>query len=388
MVDVADFEAAEMVAGPIGPDSLRLPGAPERIRQAVQDLHDLVGTLDRTSQQLKQANPRGDSPGKVVRALSHVAQRTGGVLDSDTDTLRDLAGALDHEGDVLRDAQSATLPELRSRWHAARVDLTEAVERDAREGGQLGGGGGHGGGGHGGGGHGGTRVAAEPLHDGQGGQAWQSVQSGQKRDAHQLARHLDGQVLDDYEHLFRRWLGSTFRDPGDGAAHAQVTLVGGALDEGMQRYRHTVRSILEDFSDALRRVEGADQQVAEKLHRKEHDVLSAKAFSPGAEPATGVSSPDEVERLSQELQDASGSLRGVDHALDEIRLNARGGRMLPSGERVGSNDGFRRDWAAHFDELKDNLDKVRHHSDTVLRRIQQLEEEGAHDIRRAGRADG
>ena len=374
--DTAGFEA-QVVAGPIGPDSLRLPGSPARLRQAVQGLHDLVSALDRTAQELHGTDAKADAPGKVARALGQVAERAGGVLDRDNDALRDLAGALDHLSNVLREAQSATLPELRSRWHAARVDLADAVESDAREGGHTAHGPGHGAG-HGGG-HG-SRVAAGSSAVEPGGGVLGP------RDSHQLARHLDGEVIDDYEHLFRRWLGASFNDPGDGASAQLDVVAGGPLDEGMRRYKQTLRAILEDYADGVRRVETADQDVASKLPRREHDVLAGA--HDGAAPASGSSSAEDVQRLAEGLQHAATALQDAARSLEDIRLDVRGGRMLPPGERIGSNDGFRRDWDAHLEALRGNLDQARQHSDSVLRRLQQLEEEGAHAIRRAGRADG
>ncbi|WP_188778235.1 hypothetical protein [Marmoricola endophyticus] len=376
---MVDLEA-ELASGPIGPDTLRLPGAPARLRSASQGLQDLVGVVDRVGQRLRQANPQGEAPGKVLRALSHVAQRAGAVLDDDTHTLRELADALDHESEVLRDAQSGTLPELRSRWHAARVDLAEAVATDARQSSDEVTG--HATGGHGSG-HGahGARVVAEPLG---------TAHEQKPHDALQLARDIDNQVLDEYEHMFRHWLGDTFREPG-GAHSAQAMLVGGALEEGIRRYRHTVRGILESWADAVRRVEHTDQQVATKLPHQPKAQATAhlvQFHEAGGQQQNGVSSPTEIQQLAQELQEARSGLSHAANRLDAIRLDIRGGRMLPHGERIGSNDGFRRDWEAHFDDLRDTLTAVGHRSDEVLNRIRHLEEESAQDIRRAGRADG
>ena len=83
------------------------------------------------------------------------------------------------------------------------------------------------------------------------------------------------------------------------------------------------------------------------------------------------------------MQDAAQTLGRAADRLEDVRLAIRSGRMLPEDERVGSNDGFKRDWTEHFDALREGLNATRRAADAAAERLRQIDLDSAADIRQA-----
>jgi hypothetical protein len=123
---------AALVSGPVGPDTIDLPGEPSRLREAVQGLRDVTRQVETVSQQLQQADPPQGGRGRTVLALSRGAQRAGTALEADARQLGELADSIESAADALAQGQDG-LDGPRQRWRAARQGIRQASQ-DAKGG--------------------------------------------------------------------------------------------------------------------------------------------------------------------------------------------------------------------------------------------------------------
>ncbi|MCD9197570.1 Mce/MlaD family protein [Aeromicrobium wangtongii] len=328
---------AVLVSGPIGPDTIDLPGEPARLREAVQGLRDLTRQLGQVSEQLQQANPPQGSRGRTVLALSRGAQRAGTALEADARQLGELADSIEAAADALAQGQDG-LDGLRQRWRAARQGLRQA------------------------------------LQDAKGG----------PHDPGALIRRIDAHTAEPHDAQFRRQAGLSFTDGGGGAqAEAMLLEQGGALQQAIGEYRREVRGIVDEYADLMQKAKNADNDVDRRLPRRAEASLGAVRGDGSGEPSPEISSPEAVQSLGEQLLDAAKALGQAADRLEDIRLAIRAGRMLPEEERVGSNNGFKRDWTEHLESVRESLTAGRRAADTAADRLRQADDDSAADIRQA-----
>lgn len=374
-----------IISGPLSPDAVRLPGAPSNLKLTVQSLAEVVADLKNVSQIYKQANPESPTSGRVLRAVAHVAQVTGQVLEGDTDQLQALSDAITHEAELLSSTQSQQLPELRQRWDGARHSLRTAVDEEnrrnrnaaaqAREVVPAGAGAHAGGGGH--------HAAAD------GGAAAPAQHEKPEIDADDLIRGIEGDAFEHYAPIFRRATGATYTSP-QGQAHATLVESGGALETAMSQFRNTLHAVFEEYSDVARRVLSADDEIEAKLMRNNHSVLVAHAVDDGTGPQVGISSVQEIQKLSESVRNGNNSLNNLSQKLQQASDSLNQGRLRDHDDQSKHTNGqkFAHEWDAHFDELRHNVNQALDHAGSVADKMQQLDEQGAHEVRRAGNADG
>lgn len=361
---------AQLMVGAIAPDTIQIPGEPQRLRRAAESLRDLCQQLDDVGKQLRHADAPEDTRGSTVRSLSRVAGRTGQTLQADSDTLRQLCDAVQHQADLLSDAHGR-LDELRATWRQARHDLRDAVQGDQNR-----------------------RQAAQSDDEANGAGGKASTASAKHDpepiDVSALIHDIDAEAAEKHGQAISRLSGIHFSGDG-GKQQSAAMLVDGDLDRAMTTYRHQVDQVLDDLTESMRRVHRADEQMSEHLHRSGTAVAQANAAnldeSPTEQPQV-ISSPEDIRSVAQTVRQAAQSLDQAAGQLREIRLGIREGRMLPDDERIGSSDGFQRSWTEHFDELREDLNHARTAGIQIADRLREIDDNGARDVRRSGRAGG
>ena len=387
---MAETFAAERVgfSGPPGPEMLRIPAEPAQLDQAAQQLGDLADHLVKSGEHLSGADGRHeDRKGHTTSALMHVAQWNGRTLVKDAGLLRELGEVVHHEGQLLGDIQAHDLPQLRRRWSQAQDQLVSELQQanaqaheaqsaqHQNQGGQ-----GHPGHqvhhGQPGDGprreaHGEAFVAAQPVQ--------QPVHQPDLPGPHAVLQHLDENLVAPYGELFRDLHG---RHASYGAGHGQpgASLSDPRTEQAIGSYRQSVHSLLEEFSGLVQRVQQADRQVEEKIHRPEVDREEgdgAQAVAMGT--ADMVSGAAVLRHLVEDLRDGS---QAADHAHDRLAGIARtlqDGRLpVRDGEE---RDGFRAEWEQHFARRAERLRTVCGKVDDVLEKFSRLDAECAAAIR-------
>lgn len=355
---------AHMIQGPLGPDTIQIPGDPQRLARAIQGLTDLIQQLGDAGEQLRQADAPEDARGRTVKALSNIAGRTGRTLQGDTKKLQDLLDALQHESDVLTDAQGG-LDDLRRRWRDARQDLRQALDDDrSRK----------------------AREAADHQGGHGDGRGDRPRQDGPDLDPQEIIRGIDAQIAQQSSGPLERLAGLQFMDPRGGGEGA--FLVDGPADQAIRTYRQQANGVVDDFVESIRRVHRADEKLAELLPR--HDDKAFAAAEPTDEAAEApevqvISRPGAISKVNQEVEAAARALTESAGGIREIRLAMREGRMTPDDERIGSMEGFQRTWNEHLDELREDLDHARKAAGEVADRLREIDDTGARDVRRASR---
>lgn len=326
---------ATLMSGPIGPDSIDLPGEPARLRDAVQHLRDLAGQVDQTGQQLQQADPPEGRRGRTVLAMSRGARRTGKVLEADARQLGELADALDAAADALAQGQGG-VDDVRQRWRQAREVLRNALS--------------------------GAKDGAP--------------------DAGTIMHRIDAGAAGPHAAQFQQQAGLQFVDDGSGGAHAEAMLLeqGGPVQQAIADYRRDVHGFVDEYADLMQKAKSADREVEDRLPRRPSSDFADGDGGDDDPDQQHVSAPGAVQSLGEELHDAAQTLNQAGDRLEDIRLAVRAGRMLPEDERVGSNEGFKRDWDEHFDALREALVATRRAADTVAQRLRQIDDDGASDI--------
>ena len=347
----ADFAAA------IGPDLLRIPAEPNRLKQAGQQLGELADHLAQSGEHLTGADGRHeDRQGHTTSALMSVATWNGKRLGKDATLLRELSGAVDHAAQVIGDIQAHDLPQLRRRWaqaqdqfmtemrHAVDQDAQERqqAEREAQERQHAPGGSGHDGGGQNGGGqrrNGGGHAAA----GGPGRHAQEFVAPAQP--AHQpalphpdqLLQQLDEHLVQPYADLFRQLHGPHSSVGGGGGGGGQAFLSDSRTEHTISAYRQTVRSVLEEFAALAQRVQQADKAIEERSAYPAAD----KADDEGAV-ATAMTAGDMVSgvaSLRHLVQDLREGAQANDKAHDGLRRSRRAHRRSAAGPPGQDGDG-------------------------------------------------
>lgn len=357
---------AQLVVGPIGPDTIQIPGEPQRLRRAAESLRDLCQQLDDVGQQLRRADAPEGGRGRTVRSLSRVAGRTGQTLQADSDTLRQLGDAVQHQAELLSQAHDH-LDELRATWRQARHDLRDAVQGDQNR-----------------------RQAADADHEASaaGGRAAGGAKHEQEPlNVSALIHDLDAEAAAKHGQAITGLSGIHF-DGAGGTQQTRAMLVDGDLDRALTTYRHQVEQVLADLTESMRRVHRADEEMAQHLRRNDTAVAQAHLADgdgTAAGQAPAISSPEDIRSVAQQVRQAAQSIDQAADQLREIRLGIREGRMLPDDDRIGSSDGFQRSWTAHFDDLRQDLNHARTAGIRIADRLREIDDDGARDVHRSGR---
>lgn len=376
------------------PDAITVPGNPDRLQSAADRLQDLVAEVTDVGKRLRQADAPKETRGPTVRAMSRVAGMLGRVLEADAEQLSDLSELLKRQADLLTDAHT-TLEETRRRWRQARQELrteidtiNQAAERAERERAER-------------------RAErerererrrAERDRDGKGDRGGRDEDTGFAEDEHdhrrdvepptearQVIKAMDQQVLDQFEGPLRRLAGLEFTD-----RHGSLMMqTNGKVEQAADRYKQSVRAIIEDLVEAMRQVNRVDNQLVEKLPRQEKAILSGVTSSNGdsSPDPLKVSLPDDISTIGEELQECARTLNELGERVPEIRLSIREGRMTPEEEVQGSMSGFQRTWKQHFEEIREDLNHARKAASDIATQLRELDERGAREIRRTFRAD-
>jgi chromosome segregation ATPase len=368
---------AELMVGPIGPDTIQIPGEPHRLKRAAEGLRDLCQQLDDIGKQLRNADAPEDKRGRTVRSLSRVAGRTGQTLQADSEKLQQLCDAVQHQSELLADAQG-NLDQLRSKWRQARQELRSAAEADQ------------------------TRRQAKQAASDEGGghgKGHGAAHGGGNGNGHDdspvniaaLIHSIDEDVADRHQQVIARLSGLHFGSGGGGGQTTASMLVDGELDKAMTQYRHQVDQVLEELTESLRRVHRADEQMSEHLPRSDKAVAHANVMDTDDSPnehANVISGPEDIRTVAHDVRQAAQSIDQAAGQLREIRLGIREGRMLPDDDRVGSSDGFQRTWTQHFDDLRQDLNHARKAGLEIADRLREIDDNGARDVHRSARDQG
>lgn len=374
------------VATRFHPDSIEVPGDPERLRHAADRLQDLVTEVNDIAKRLRQADAPQETRGPTVRAMSRVAGTLGQVLEADAEQLTELTELVRRQADLLTDA-NGTLDDARRRWRQAREELrteidslNQAAERAERERAER---------------------RAERARERERAERERGDKGGRQDSAPHDDRHdegreieppteaaglikaMDQQVLDQIEGPLRRLAGLEFVE-----RHGAVAMMmSGKVEHAAERYRQSVQAIFEEVVESLRSVNRVDSQLVEELPRTQKAIAGAVA-SPGQSPApdtTRLSLPDDISSVGEELHDCARALHQLAERLPDIRVSIREGRMTPEDERIGSMNGFQRTWNEHFDEVREDLNHARKASADIARQLRELDERGAREVRRTFR---
>ncbi|MFO6453970.1 MULTISPECIES: hypothetical protein [unclassified Aeromicrobium] len=362
------------------PDSLDVPGDPDRLRHGAEKLQDLVTELTDVGKRLREADAPQETRGPTVRAMSRVAGTLGQVLEADADQLSDLVELVRRQAERMTDALG-TLDETRRRWRQARQDLRDQVgdlnEQAAREHREA------------------ERERAERREreraekDRNGGGGGGADRDHERREpeppteATDLIRMADQQVLNQVEGPLRRLAGLEFTD-----RHGSVAIMlDGKADQIAERYRQTVQAIFDELVEALRGVNRLDNQLVEQLPRQQKAIAGpvTSGDDRSTPDPTRLSRPDDIASVGEELQDCARALDTAGERLQEIRLAIREGRLTPEDERIGSMNGFERTWKEHLQEVREDLNHARKASADIARELRELDERGAREVRRSFR---
>ena len=347
---------AHLVSGPIGPDTIAIPGDPGRLGKSADGLREMCTTLGEVSDQLQKSAAAEDKRGRTMKSLIRVAGRTAQVLQGDADRLQELGDAVQHQADALTEALN-DLDDLRGRWRQARHELRDALDGEERK-----------------------RAAAAQDDGAGGGKGHGGGHDDQPINASAVIHDIDGDVADEHQGAIRRLTGLEFAPGGGGQSGAM--LVDGEIDQAMTTYRREVRQILDQYTESIRRVHRADEAMAEHLPRTDRATLSMQDDDDADEP-NAISGPQDIESVAEEAQQASQALDRATNELREIRLGIREGRMLPDDDRIGSSDGFQRTWTEHFDDLREDLNHARKSGGEVAAQLREIDHNGARAVWRS-----
>lgn len=351
------------------PDTIEVPGDPERLRTGADGLQDLVNELGDVAKRLRSADAPKESRGPTVRAVSRVAGMLGRVLEADGEQLSDVVELTRRQAERLTEAQEG-VEEVRRRWRQARQDLRDEVddlnERAARA-------------------HREQEQERErrDKEKGKDGPRQERRDPEPPTEATVLLRAMDQQVLDQFDGPLRRLAGLEFTE-----RHGAVAMMtNGQVDAAAERYRQRVHAAIEDLVESMRGVSRLDDQLLEALPRQEKAFASAVPDSneQATPDPTHVSRPEDIATVNEELQECGRTLQQLTERLPDVRLALREGRMTPDDERQGSMNGFQRTWGKHLEEVREDLQHARRASEDIARQLRELDERGAREVRRTFR---
>lgn len=349
------------------PDTIEVPGDPDRLRSGADGVQDLVNELGDVAKRLRSADAPQESRGPTVRAVSRVAGMLGRVLEADGEQLSDVAELARRQAERLTEAQEA-VEDVRRRWRQARQDLRDEVddlnERAARA-------------------HREQEQERERRDKEKDRPRQERREPEPPTEATVLLRAMDQQVLDHFEGPLRRLAGLEFTERHGAAA----MMANGQVDAAAERYRQRAHAAIEDLVEAMRDVSRLDDQLLEALPRQEKafaSVVPASTEQATPDP-TLVSRPQDIATVNEELQECARALQQLTERLPDVRLALREGRMTPDDERQGSMGGFQRTWTKHLEEVREDLAHARRTSEDIARQLRELDERGAREVRRTFR---
>ncbi len=314
----------------LGPDALRIPSEPQRLRHALDLLGQLSGELDRSRTALDEAAGDDDVRGETAHALQRVVRFSRFTARRDRDLLDDLAQAVQHLVEVLGQVQGGEMEQLRTRWETARHELVAAARaKDHERPGQL--------------------VAA-----------------------------LDAQVTEPYRQLFRRLHGA-LPEP-----EAHLLAVDDRLEAETRTYKQAARGALEEFQHAVQRVRQAEEAVRAHLawepreKRQPEDVPAGGAHAD--KDPVGISGPRVLNRLRSALDQGADALEHAIPQLGPIARSIEDGLLPDHDEQHQERRAFREEWEQHLQRRIKRMRFVSTTSDKMAHALAKLDESTAAEI--------
>lgn len=361
----------------IGPEDLRIPAEPARLREAVSRLRELSEGLRSAGTHMvgrDRDHPDRDRSGSTATALMQIARWSGRRLVKDAALVDEIAEVAEREAELLGDIQGEALPRLRHRWETAQQELVATLravgdeatpgfdDGPARER-------------HGGRQHGGRDVGREDR----------SVREDRREEPEvhpqRILRHLDAQLTRDHESLFRRLLGRQVLDDGAGGGRATAMLLTPQVEEAEQAYRRAVRPLLEEFTDLVAQVRRLEEQLdvrVERPDRPERDEEEERQLL--VEGADFISGPRVMRHLLQDLrrcgeanEQALRQFGPCATALEDGRLEERG--------RPDQRPEYRTAWKDHFERRARRMERVAERVDDVIEQLRRIDDQCARAIR-------
>lgn len=357
----------------IGPEDLRIPAEPARLRQAVQRLRELSEGLRSAGTHMVGRDgdhPGRDGSGATATALGQIVRWSGRKLVKDANLLDEIAEVAEREAELLGDIQGEALPRLRHQWQAAQQEFITTIRNISD-------------------GHGpepgfdhGPRREREGGREHRGGEAGATFE--ERREVpdlqpHRMLRHLDARLARDHEPLFRRLLGRDVLDDGDHGGRGTAILLTPQVEEAEQTYRRTVRPLLEEYADLVAQVRRLEHQIDERVVRPERPERDDERQLL-VEGADVISGPREMRHLLQDLrrcgeanEQALQQFGPCVNALEDGRLNERG--------RPDQRPEYRGEWKDHFERRARRMERVCERVDDVIEQLRRIDDQCARAIR-------
>lgn len=330
-------EVAINVSDTVGPDDLVVPAEPARLRQAAEALEQAAQQLDRVHEDLVADADADEVRGATANVLLRVCRWNGRNAHRAAEAFRELAEVARQEAEVVVQARDQ-VDQLRSRWRAARQELFDEVGR--------------------------PRGGPDAPHP--------AVPHPVR-----FVRRLDAELTEDHAQLFHRLTGIQ-RFSLDGGPEA--VLVDAGLDDTIQRYRQTVRGVLSEFEDAVRRVQRVDRDLEERMVREQRFRAVDESRDGFAHDERGISGPRLLRSLKARLETGSRQLAQVAHDLAAI------GNALDDGRLADHVDPpprqlFQHSWGPHLERRVARLQAVAESAEDAIREVSRIDEEWAGRIR-------
>lgn len=333
-------EAEFATTDTIGPDDLRIPAEPGRLRQAAQALQESADQLESVHERLAGDDDPAEVRGATAAALAKVARWNGRNARRIGGSFRELAEAAAHEADLVEQVRGQ-VEQLRSQWRNARQELFDQIGHPGSHGGK------------------GDHVAAAAV-----------------RHPLRLARRVDSELTVEHDQLFYRLTGVRRAHVPSGGA----LLLDQDAEHAVQRYRTAVRGVLEEFREQVQRIRRVERDLEDLMERQPLVRSGGPAQVGFAPDDRGVSGPRKLRELRSRLEDGAlgmrrvaEGLRSIGNALDDGRLEDHGG-----GRRRNVFEGS---WEPHFERRVARLSSVAEMATEAIRDISRVDEDSATSIR-------
>lgn len=312
----------------LGPDDLRIPVEPQRLRHALDLIGRLVDDLHSSRAALDEAAGDSDVRGETAHSLQRVVRFSRFTARRDAGLLDDLAQAIQHLIDVIHDVRGGHLDQLRTQWGNAQLEFISGAK---------------------------AKSHAHPRR---------------------LLADLDAELTEQYRPLFRKLHGKM------PAEHTRFVAVDSRLDDEIHQYKRTVRPLLEEFEQGVKRIRHAEREVRAHLAWEPREKRRPEDADEKAEhDPPGISGPKVLRRLRKALDQGATVL---EHAIPQLPPIARSidDGMLPEHGDDDHHDKreFKQEWEQHLHRRIKRMQFVSETSDTMANALAKLDAETASKI--------
>lgn len=313
----------------VGPEDLRIPASRTQLRDALERLGRVIDALDRSRAALDEAAGEEDLRGETARALQRVVRFSRFTARRDKQMLEQLGDALQHLIETVQDVKGGRVEELRQEWHAARQEF----------------------------------VGAGPKGEGR----------------RALARQIDSKQVNERAGMVKNVLGIV-PAPHEGKSF----LMDADLEQEVQQYRRTVRSVLDEWEGSVRRVRQAQRAVREHMVWEKREKSPDNGGGQGSKhdsDVEGISAHRDVRRLIDALQDGAEVLAAVQGQIEPIG-KAIENAMLPHHSDDGDPQSktFGQSWERHLERRIKRMRFVSRTSRQLVKELRRLDEDTAQQI--------